>query len=136
MLFTMGHERQSLESLARIMRANRITFLVDVRSKPFSRQREFCMPALREALCDSYIWRPDLGGLDGNVISEESLSWLGQKASIQNILIMCKEDDPDQCHRSKIAQRLRAHGVKVEHLTSRRMKATHPPLPVLYPLVA
>ncbi len=121
MIYSIGHGGTTLDNVGRLMRELHIMFLVDVRSKPFSRwQPQFNKRHLAEQLANAYLWRPDLGGLDGNVISEESLTWLAELGGKQNILIMCSEGDFNRCHRhSKIAARLwnRTPPVPVIHIS-------------------
>ncbi len=120
MIYSIGHGKTTPDNVARIMRDLDIKTLVDVRSKPFSKwQPAFNRDALRRLLGEAYLWRPDLGGLKGNVISEESLDWLACFGESQNIIIMCSESNPQECHRhTKIAARLwqRTPPVPVIHL--------------------
>lgn len=120
-IFTVGYADKTLSELLELMANNKITLLVDVRTRPFSRKREFNRPTLERALRTRYRWEgARLGGLSG-VRCEgyiEALEWLIQKGESENICVMCMESNPDQCHRKRWigADLLMWYGVNVEHL--------------------
>ncbi len=117
MIYSIGYQRLSLDALKGIMRKHRIDRLVDIRSKPYSRRAEFNKRNLMR-LFGNYVWRGDvLGGLHGPV-SLLGIDWiLKRQAEGLNLLIMCMEHNPDDCHRKyDIAKRLEPHGIKVQHI--------------------
>jgi uncharacterized protein (DUF488 family) len=96
-----------------------VEVLVDVRSRPFSRNREFNRPALAawfQGTGTDYLWRGDiLGGFAP--IEEEAIKWLAQLCREHIVCIMCMEADPEKCHRkAEIGWRTEAYGVCIEHV--------------------
>jgi uncharacterized protein (DUF488 family) len=109
-VFTVGYADKTLSGVIALMSAHNITLLVDVRSIPFSHKAEFNRPSLERALGTRYSWDgARLGGLSGarlpyqrNTRAEgydEGLKSLVQRSKLVNVLVMCMEKNPDQCHR-------------------------------------
>lgn len=122
MIYTVGYNGKTLQQLVDIMKSHDINVLVDVRSKPKSKYKDFNRPVLEWVLKTRYRWEGDrLGGLERvrSPFYEEGLDWIrNANMTGQNVLIMCMEQDPDKCHRKKwIATDLeRMFGLTVEHL--------------------
>lgn len=139
-IYTIGYGNRSFEEFLDLLNENRITFLVDVRTAPYSKFKpEFSKEALAARLndCDiQYIFLGnELGGkpagtdcyVDGKVdygIRREKAFY---KRGIDRIVeahgdehrlaLMCSEGKPEECHRSKlIGVTLAERGIPVSHL--------------------
>lgn len=122
MIYTIGYQDKKLSQLIEILDAYDVDVLVDVRTTPYSKYRDFNRPVLEEALLGRYRYEGDrLGGLTGKrtLFYDEGLEWI-KKAheSGKKVCIMCMEADPKKCHRNFwIARDLeKRFGLKVEHL--------------------
>lgn len=139
-VYTIGYGARTLDELTAVLRAHAITFLVDVRSAPYSRFKpEFSKDALERELKRQglrYVYLGDaLGGrpadpdcyVDDKVDYERVKGKAFYQAGIERIrtawqrgvrfAIMCSEGKPEQCHRSKlIGESLAALGVPVAHI--------------------
>jgi uncharacterized protein (DUF488 family) len=128
-IYTIGHSNLTFEEFAKLLQANGIKMVVDVRSIPYSRYSpQFNREELRERLerlginyrylGDSLGGKPrDPACYDGNRPSYEKIAQkefykagieeLVQIASEYQTAIMCSEEDPHHCHRHQlIAQTL------------------------------
>jgi hypothetical protein len=121
MLKTIGYQQfRTNRDLMERLKAEGITHLVDVRSKPWSRKKGFGKKDLMEAARAAgiaYTWRGDtLGGLAA--ITENAIKQLFEFQKTRAACIMCMEADPDKCHRNyEIGARIRRYGVIPNHLT-------------------
>ncbi len=139
-IYTIGYGARDVETLLAVLQANRIRYLLDVRSSPYSSYKpEFSKNALLhflEANGIRYLFIGDaLGGqpdddrcyTDGKVdyekVAQTSFYQGGierlHKASRQSqrVVLMCSEGKPENCHRSKlIGQTLTAEGIEVLHI--------------------
>lgn len=139
-IFTIGYGARSIEEFIQVLQANGITYLVDVRSRPYSRYKpEFSKETLDNHLQSHqirYVFMGDtLGGqpddpdcyTDGKVDYEKCrskpffLAGIGRlrRAWEQKlpVTIMCSEGKPENCHRSKlIAPALVNEGITVIHI--------------------
>jgi len=118
MIYTIGYQRMTVERLVAIMDKKKITKLIDVRNKPFSRNPQFNRNNLARVLGDRYLWKSDiLGGLHGPV-PEEGIAFLVTIRRTETVLVMCMETGPRSCHRFyDIATRLhQGHGFDAIHL--------------------
>lgn len=139
-LFTIGYGARTLEAFIAALKANRIDYLIDVRSAPYSKFKpEFSKDLLqyhveREGI--HYLFMGDaLGGqpedsachTDGKVDYDKvrAQPWFQEgierlrKAFEQQrrVALMCSEGRPEQCHRSKlIGEALTTAGVLVCHI--------------------
>ncbi|MCU0500975.1 MAG: DUF488 domain-containing protein [Anaerolineae bacterium] len=139
-IYTIGYGSQSLDDFVSALKTHEISYLIDVRSAPYSRFRpEFSKNALEAHLRTHgirYIYLGDkLGGqpddptcyADGKVIYDE----VRQRPFFQEglarleaafrrrlrVILMCSEGKPEQCHRSKlIGQALVEQGIPVTHI--------------------
>jgi uncharacterized protein (DUF488 family) len=139
-LFTIGYGTRSVDELIATLKANRIEFLLDVRSSPYSKFKpEFSKELLRmylERAQIRYLFMGDtLGGqpkdpacqTDGKVdydkvrrqpFFHEGIARLRNAFEQQRpVALMCSEGRPEQCHRSKlIGEALAAAGIPVCHI--------------------
>ncbi len=118
MIYSIGHGGTTPGRVKAIMDQRRLSLLIDVRSKPYSRhQPEFNKNHLAAFFGASYQHHPELGGLNGPV-SIAALQWLRGMGECADLLIMCAESDPTKCHRHyELAKRLwDEFGMKVIHL--------------------
>ena len=139
-LFTIGYGARTLEEFMAALKANRIEYLIDVRTAPYSKFKpEFSKDLLQyhvERAGIHYLFMGDtLGGqpkdpachTDGKVdydkVRAQPFFQSGierlRKASEQEhrVALMCSEGRPEQCHRSKlIGEALAATGIPVCHI--------------------
>lgn len=139
-IWTIGHSTHSLEEFLARLDAERIEFLVDVRSYPYSR---FAPHFNREDLAVSvqghglrYLFLgEELGGrpakpehydADGHALYgemaretpfEEAIARLVQGAQSHRIALMCSEGKPEDCHRRLLVGKVLAErGVTLRHV--------------------
>jgi len=140
-IYTIGYGAREIEAFVAVLRANDIAFLIDVRSKPYSRYKpEFSKAALEQHLKTAgirYVFMGDtLGGqpddpdcyddnqkIDYDQVRQKPFYLMGigrlRQAWQQQrrVAIMCSEGRPEQCHRSHlIAKTLVDQGVGVAHI--------------------
>jgi len=142
-LLTIGHSTRSLAELIGLLKDNRVTAVVDVRTIPRSRTNpQFNQETLRRALEGagiSYQHMPGLGGLRHAKPGSPNMGWrnasfrgyadymqtaefarhlqaLIERAEKDRIALMCAEAVPWRCHRSLIADALTVRGIAVEHI--------------------
>ena len=152
-IWTVGHSTRSSAELNEILLAHRIDALVDVRSFPGSRRYpHFNKPELSrtlEALGVLYSHCPQLGGRRRPSPQSKNAAWKNPsfrayadhmdseefKRGIEDLLklteanrtaIMCAEALWWRCHRSLIADFLKASGVEVIHIIDPRKTESHP----------
>jgi uncharacterized protein (DUF488 family) len=151
-VLTVGHSNRPLEEFLHVLRAHRVTLVVDVRKMPGSRRNaQFSRDLLPQALDEAgigYVHLPGLGGLrrrtpgspnagwknasfqgyaDYMLTSEfeRSLEELLKQARWQRAALMCAEAVPWRCHRSLIADALVVRGIAVVHLLSASRAQPH-----------
>ena|SRR3982751_228940 len=152
-IWTIGHSTRSLDEFEKLLDANDIKCLVDVRSFPGSRRyphfnREELSSSL-EATGIKYRHVPELGGRRRPNPNSANTAW--QNASFrayadhmesaefkkgteellelvrqQNVVIMCAEAVWWSCHRSLIADYLKSMGLEVLHILSEGKVQSHP----------
>lgn len=140
-MYTIGYGARTVDEFIAALRRYEIAYVIDVRSKPYSRYKpEFSRDALEEALRRAdirYVFMGDsLGGRpdDRSCYDEEDRVvyarvaerdfYLGgierlQKAHSQGLTVslMCSEGKPENCHRSKLIGRtLTERGIAVTHI--------------------
>jgi uncharacterized protein (DUF488 family) len=139
-IYTIGYGAREIDDLLAALKANDITFLLDVRSKPYSRYKpDFSKDALAHHLEQAgvrYVFMGDtLGGqpedrdcytddkVDYAKVEQKAFYKQGierlQKAYRQQlrVVLMCSEGKPEMCHRSKlIGQTLTVLGIPVMHI--------------------
>lgn len=139
-VFTIGHGSHSQDSLLEQLTQKQISYLIDVRSIPYSRyQPEFSQRPLEQLLRERslrYVFMGDLlggrpkandcytdGKADYSKIREKDFFLRGidrLKNAYQQglrICLLCSEGHPSQCHRSKlICAALEDQGISSTHL--------------------
>ncbi len=125
MFYSIGYSLSSLANFIKVLKDREIAVLVDVRTRPTSRNRSFNKTILRSALEHNgirYLHDPRLGGKTGERGSEyekalHSLQVMEYPDEHINIAFMCLERKPEECHRGQwITPDLIKMGENVEHL--------------------
>ncbi|MCI0578158.1 MAG: DUF488 domain-containing protein [Chloroflexi bacterium] len=140
-IYTIGYGAREIEAFVAALQAHGVAYLIDVRSRPYSRYKpDFSKDALAQHLKEHgirYVFMGDmLGGrpadadcyrADGKVDYDK----VGQKPFYQEgigrlreaweqqlrVAIMCSEGKPEQCHRAKlIGETLVKEGIGVAHI--------------------
>lgn len=148
-IYSIGHGNKKIEDFIAELKSFKIQFLLDIRSKPYSKWNpQFNQAALDLELKNNgitYVFVGDtLGGLpedrscydyDGKVVYDlikekdffkqglERLTTANEKKI--NLAIMCSESKPEECHRSKlIGQELLNKEISLKHIVSdKRVKS-------------
>ena len=139
-LFTIGYGARTLEEFLAALKTNRIEYLIDVRTAPYSKfKQEFSKDLLQyhvERAGIHYLFMGDtLGGqpkdpachTDGKVDYDKVRAQPAFQSGIERLrkafeqqrraALMCSEGRPEQCHRSKmIGEALAAAGIPVCHI--------------------
>jgi uncharacterized protein (DUF488 family) len=145
MIWTIGHSNAGIDTLLTRLRAHGITLVADVRRFPASRRHpQFGQAALQaslEAAGIGYLHLSDLGGRRTPRPDSPNSAWrnaafrgyadhmetaafgaaittLVNRARTERTAIMCAELLWWQCHRSLIADYLKAAGHEVLHITA------------------
>jgi uncharacterized protein (DUF488 family) len=143
-VFTLGYEKRSLPEFIRILEESNIRVVLDVREKAWSHKRDFCKTRFKDGLAKNkilYIHVPEAGNPknirikskssehclelyeeylsqthNGLIIIKQAI--LDAKNEKKKVCLTCFERDPQMCHRSIIANRLkrRIKGSIVKHL--------------------
>ena len=152
-IWTVGHSTRSGEEFVQILLENRIEVLVDVRTYPMSRRYpQFNRDALAEALKEvgiEYQHKADLGGRRTPRPDSHNTAWrnaqfrgyadhmeteefkngvreLLELATGARVAVMCAEAVWWRCHRSLIADYLKAEGHEVIHIIDEKKTEEHP----------
>jgi uncharacterized protein (DUF488 family) len=152
-VWTIGHSTRSIDDFIKLLSSERITMLADVRSFPSSKRLpHFNQRELSEALAEAgiqYLHLRELGGRRTARKESHNTAWqnpgfrgyadymetepfragidlLLEIARSQRTAIMCAEAVWWRCHRSLIADYLKAKGVVVTHILSETKSETHP----------
>jgi uncharacterized protein (DUF488 family) len=145
-LYSIGHGNKKIEDFIQELKSFEIQFLLDIRSKPFSKWNpQFNQNELKFKLEENgikYVFVGDtLGGLpedrscydyDGKVVYDlikeknffkEGLERLTTADEKQiKLAIMCSESKPEECHRSKlIGQELLKKKISLKHIVSDKL---------------
>ncbi|MDD1678870.1 MAG: DUF488 domain-containing protein [Methanomicrobiales archaeon] len=151
-IYTIGHSTRSLPEFIGILKAYRITVVIDIRSIPRSRHNpRFDRDTLAGALGDAgirYLHCTDLGGFRKAEKGSVNTAWTSRafrgfadhmqrgefSRAIERLIeitenetpvLMCAEGNPYRCHRRLIADALVVRGVRVVHLATRRSGKPH-----------
>ena len=144
-IFTIGYGSKPIESFLAILEQHGIEFVIDVRSAPYSKFRpEFSREAFKMSLAKrkiKYIFmgdqiggRPDDntcydsdGKVDYSILERRPYFIAGIERIIKSqklgykVCLMCSEDKPENCHRSKlIARMLESKGLTAVHIVSEK----------------
>lgn len=140
-LYTIGHGNRAAEVFLQLLQQQGITYLVDVRSVPYSRfNPQYNQPALKALLKSNnihYVFMGnELGGrpqdpacydpagqIDYHLVMEKDFFRKGierlKTASEKNLSLafMCSESNPAHCHRTRlIGVVLDAEGIPLKHI--------------------
>jgi len=152
-VWTVGHSTRSAEEFKEILLAQQIEALVDVRSFPGSRRYPHFNKTDLERQLDSiglsYLHLPSLGGRRRPSPDSKNTAWknssfrayadhmeteefqkgietLLELAQTRQTAVMCAEALWWRCHRSLIADFLKAKGLQVIHILDARKTEIHP----------
>jgi uncharacterized protein (DUF488 family) len=141
-VWTIGHSNHSFEAFAELLASERIEFVADVRSYPYSRfapqyNREGLQAALRPRGIGYVSFGDELGGrpasdehydAQGHALygpmSQESrfcdaIDRIITGARSHRIALLCSEGDPESCHRRLLVGKvLTERGVELRHILS------------------
>jgi uncharacterized protein (DUF488 family) len=151
-VLTVGHSNRPLDEFLHVLRAQRVTLVIDVRKMPSSRRNaQFSRDLLPQALYEAgigYVHLPGLGGLRRRMPGSPNAGWKNAsfqgyadymltsefERSLEELLkqvrgqraaLMCAEAVPWRCHRSLIADALVVRGIAVAHLLSASRARPH-----------
>jgi uncharacterized protein (DUF488 family) len=153
-VWTIGHSTRGIDEFISLLKKNQIKLLVDVRAFPGSkRYPQFNKDALAESLTAQgirYEHFPELGGKRKSKLDSPNTAWrnasfrgyadymeteqfekgigrlLDVAAEPGPTAIMCAEAVWWRCHRSLIADYLKARGVEVLHVLGANKVEPHP----------
>ena len=145
-LYSIGHGNKSIEELISTLRNYGITYLIDVRSKPYSKyypqfNKEALMLSINATGDIHYGYMGDLiGGLpqdpscmtNGKMDYEKMKRTTNFQTGLSRIMhanemglktcVMCSEGNPAECHRSKlIGEALWEHGIIMQHIVKSKV---------------
>jgi uncharacterized protein (DUF488 family) len=146
--YSVGYGQRPVGSFLNLLRAHRVRVVADVRSSPFSRHHpSFSRHALRSLLEEDglhYVFMGDeLGGrpgdpgvyVDGRVdyarcralpSFQAGLRRLVELSQEARVAIMCAEERPEECHRTKlVGEALAGLGVPLFHLDEHGNPCSH-----------
>jgi uncharacterized protein (DUF488 family) len=159
-IYTIGHSTRSLPEFIGILKAHRITMMIDIRSIPRSRYNpRFDRDTLAEALVDAgirYFHCSDLGGFRRPKKDTVNTAWSSRAfrgfadymqtpefseaigrviglAENDTVVLTCAEGNPFRCHRRLIADALVVRGIQVLHISTRRSAKPHTLTPFARP---
>jgi uncharacterized protein (DUF488 family) len=152
-IWTIGHSNRSIDAFTELLQAHRIELLADIRRYPGSRsQPQFNETPLAESLRGAgieYVLMSALGGRRRPRTDSQNMAWrsdqfrgyadymetgeflgaigeLLEVARRQRTAIMCSEAVWWRCHRSLVADYLKAAGLEVLHISSVSAAKPHP----------
>lgn len=144
-VLTIGHSTHTIEEFIALLRAHKVSRVVDVRTVPRSRHNpQFNKDSLPASLGKAglhYIHMPGLGGLRHAARDSINVGWrnasfrayadymqtpefekhleeLIECARGKQVAIMCAEAVPWRCHRSLIGDALTVRGIRTEDIMS------------------
>lgn len=134
-LFTIGYQGRSLEAFLDVLANNAIDVLLDIRRTPWSHKPGFRKARLAEAVVGraiEYVHRPELGSdrelrqrlrdtadfgefahaYRNRLIEHfEAIEATFVNLRGQRVCLLCLEANPDECHRSVLADHLVGSGI-------------------------
>jgi len=152
-IWTIGHSTRPIAELIELLQLNDVETVADVRRFPSSRAYpQYNEAALRSALAGAgidYLWLPSLGGRRRTVPDSPNDAWRNEAfrgyadhiateefasglfdllmvAEGARTAVMCSEAVWWRCHRSLIADVLRAIGKEVLHILNSIKTTVHP----------
>lgn len=155
-IFTIGYEGLDIDSFIGLLEEHGIETVVDIRELPLSRKRGFSKRALSEVLktagldyvhmsahgCprpvrDRYKHDGHWGQYTKDFLQYlesqgEAIHQLADRAAASNYALLCFEADFRLCHRSFVADAVRAHcGADVRHIAKHPARTARPARSVL-----
>lgn len=147
-VYTVGHSIHSMERLIEILKSNKISEIIDVRSQPYSKfqpqfNRRDIEGPLRAAGISYLFLGNDLGArsndtscyVNGRAQYQRIAATKGFGLAIDRVLsesadnrvaLMCAEKEPLECHRTLlVGQALFSQGIKVAHIHSDGRQENH-----------
>lgn len=149
-LYTIGHGTRSAEEFLNLLKANAITYLVDVRSRPYSRYNpQYNRERLQQFLQHdgiTYVFMGDtLGGKPNDPLCYDNHNRVDYtkvkdkaffKAGIERLktayhkdlkaAIMCSESKPLECHRTHLISKvLDKDGLLITHIDEKGRLISH-----------
>jgi len=136
-IYTLGHSNVAVEAVVELLRRFGVTVVVDVRAAPYSKYApQFNHDALSHGLPEGvrYVYLGhELGGkpagdqLHQAIDYEEMAARPAFREGLEELLrlrtaevvgVLCAEEDPRKCHRSRLigAKLLARHGVEAQHI--------------------
>lgn len=118
-VFTVGYSGKSLPDIQRLI-AEREAVLFDIRFKPFSQNPAFQLATLSRRLGDDYLHVGAFGNVNYKGGPIEIVDYERGRALVEAserpVILMCVCGDPTHCHRTVVAEMLRADGFEVSEL--------------------
>lgn len=107
MIYTIGYSTRTLPEFLSELEKYRITIIIDVRSRPWSRNASFNAKQIERWSASADLMYKQLGhilGGDANIPLEDdryqsALKSVVDAAKAENIAVFCAEGDPALCHR-------------------------------------
>ena len=139
-IYSIGYSNRTLEEFKRLLDKCQIEYLVDVRSRPYSKYNPDFNKDRLERYCKSnkirYVFMGDqIGGLpddttcltDGKVdynkcrLKDSFIAGIARLVTAYEkglqIVVMCSEGKPQDCHRSKLlGEMLRDRNIEMQHV--------------------
>lgn len=110
-VFNTGYQGKTLQEFISNLKKFKVNLIVDLRSKPYSKNVDFIKERLSRELKNhgiDYIWRgKELGGF--NVSRETWKANLGEieiLSGTHKVCLMCMEANVNQCHRNQLVELL------------------------------
>jgi len=148
-LYTIGHSNHTIEDFIGLLKRHKVTAVVDIRSSPYSRYcpqfNKDILAAVLQAANIAYIFSgKELGGrpkdpscYEGGCASfqriaeskefKHGLQRLLYETSKYCIVLMCKEKEPLECHRTILVCRyLKEHNLCIKHILEDGNIEEHP----------
>lgn len=142
-VYTIGHSNKPVERFIELLDQHRITVVVDIRSKPFSKYNpQYNRLELAESLRSAgrpYVFsghslggmpedpnlrdqhgRPDYEKIRGSQTYQKELGDVARVVTdgrLGSVVIMCSEADPTKCHRRRlVGVDFMARGIELVHI--------------------
>lgn len=121
-IYSIWHSTKSIEEFMFELHSVNFDFLVDVRSKPYSRfVPQYNKNRLEDLLADKYIFMWDtLWWMDEEITFEQFSFWIEQLSSLAKdhvVVFFCSEKNHFKCHRFwKLTPELELRNFKIIHL--------------------
>jgi len=124
MIFMTGYQKWPIELFAQKVAALDRPTIIDIRLKPWSNHPEWCRPSLMERFPGEYIHEDRLGNVNyksgGPIQLKDEWAGLNRLEDLSkegDLVLLCACWSEKTCHRSVVAEGLRARGIPVVELT-------------------